>query len=451
MQGTLPARRLFWYNLIMITFWPKLFSDINRGYKEIMNYRKIDELTKRVLWWHFAVFVFFSLANSYFKLSTYIQSPFSLRVISANEAAILVLVAACATFIPQFIQKRNTSHYLYRICVTVSFVTYSALFVFITGGAIEAYFHFFLAMMYLTLYADWRLAWVAAALALFYYAMAYKFYADLTLYSVQNSTAAFLSFLAYSIPVMLSVLFMGVISFKHKSALLEQIALETRKDNFISMASHELKTPLTSLKVFTSVLSKKLEAGSIEDARRYLAKVENQTSKLTTLVLELLDLSRIQTGKMKFNKEDFNLDVLIDETVEAIKDTTNRHAFVILGKLDRLVYADRYRVYQVLLNLLTNAVKYSDGGKIIVRTEIDTLHKKVIVSIKDYGIGIDPAHQDKIFQRLYQGGSNPAEKTYPGLGIGLFVSHEIVRQHGGHIWVKSKKGRGSTFSFSLPV
>lgn len=224
---------------------------------------------------------------------------------------------------------------------------------------------------------------------------------------------------------------------------------ERHKDEFINMASHELKTPITSMKIFTHVLEKKLKEGQPDDAKRYIAKIDGQTNKLTLLISDLLDLSRIQTGKMRFEKEVFNLDALIDETIEEVQGTTKKHTIKTEGNINRLINADRYRMYQVLVNMLTNAVKYSpEGGKILVRSKVE--NKKAIVSVKDQGIGIDAKYQKKIFDRLYQV-TDAKEKTYPGLGVGLYISAHIIKMHKGEMWVDSEKGKGSTFSFSLPL
>lgn len=224
---------------------------------------------------------------------------------------------------------------------------------------------------------------------------------------------------------------------------------ERLKDEFINMASHELKTPVTSLKIFTHVLDKKLTSGNIDEAKRYITKLNMQINKLTLLISDLLDLSRIQTGKMRFEKVGFNLDALIDETVEEIQGTTKDHKLKVEGSINRMITADRYRIYQVLVNLLTNAIKYSPkGGEILVSTEVKD--GKAIVSVRDSGIGIDEKFQKKIFERLYQV-TDSAEKTYPGLGVGLYVSSQIINEHKGNIWVESEKNKGSTFHFSLPL
>ncbi len=224
--------------------------------------------------------------------------------------------------------------------------------------------------------------------------------------------------------------------------------LEKNKDEFFNLASHELKTPITSLNIYLHVLLKKINENQKIQAKRYIAKIEAQTTKLNSLITDFLDLARIQTGKMKYEYEKFNLDVLIKDTRDEIQGITNKHKIIIKGKIGKLIEADRYRIYQVLVNLITNAIKYSpDGGKVIISTQ--RVKDMVTVSIEDFGIGIEPKYQDKIFDRLYQ--INVDAKTSPGFGIGLFVSKEIVKFHKGKIWVESYKGKGSTFYFQIPI
>ena len=230
--------------------------------------------------------------------------------------------------------------------------------------------------------------------------------------------------------------------------LQQRTELEHHKDEFISIASHELKTPITSLKVFNKLLQKKLENAPLAELHRYISKIDEQTSRLTSLVTSLLDLSRVQTGKMKLEKAPFDLNDLLRDTVEAVQETTHKHIIIVKGRIKKIVNADRYRMYQVLVNLLTNAIKYSpDGKKIIVTIKENGEH--VQVQVKDAGIGIDKKNQKKIFERLFQVPS-PNKKMLPGLGMGLYITEEIIRKHGGKIWVESTKGRGSTFYFTLP-
>lgn len=254
-------------------------------------------------------------------------------------------------------------------------------------------------------------------------------------------------YLSSTVASMLILLFVFLAFYLIRREMQKRNELEENKDAFISMASHELKTPITSLKVYIGIALKKLHPNSVPEVQKYLIKIDDQTNRLSTLIRDMLDISRIQTGKMKIDKDLFDLNALIVETVEALSETTNRHKFTITGKLPKPVYGDRYRVYQVLVNLLTNAIKYSpDGGKIIVTAK--KIPHAVQVSVADSGIGIDPRFRKKIFTRLFQI-SDTKVKTFPGLGMGLYIAAEIIKRHGGRIWVESEIGKGSTFFFTL--
>lgn len=220
------------------------------------------------------------------------------------------------------------------------------------------------------------------------------------------------------------------------------------RDDFISLASHELKTPVTSLKIYTHALHKQAEKQGEETFSKYLEKMNMQTDKLTVLINDLLNVSKLQHGKLEFTMENFDLNDLVKETVDAVQQIAERHIIKIKGEIDGPVFGDRYRIYQVLTNLLTNAIKYSPGANTI-QVEIMPNGKSALVSVKDFGIGIDKEHQKHIFQQFYRV-SSPTEKTYPGLGMGLYIAHEIVKRHGGEMTVESEKGKGSTFSFNLP-
>jgi PAS domain S-box-containing protein len=225
--------------------------------------------------------------------------------------------------------------------------------------------------------------------------------------------------------------------------------LERRKDAFIGMASHELKTPITTLKAFTQVLQKRFAQINDEVSVRFLDKMHEQVDRLTDLVSDLLDLSRIQSGQLDLDKQNFNLSKLVEDTVENIQNTSLKHKIEVESAGQPELKGDKDRIGQVLTNLLVNAIKYSPKGD-KVKVKVIPNGNKVVVSVQDYGIGISKTHQQKIFDRFYRAaGAN--EKTFPGLGIGLFISAEIVRRHGGNIWVESVKRKGSTFFFSLPL
>ncbi len=231
----------------------------------------------------------------------------------------------------------------------------------------------------------------------------------------------------------------------------ERMKAEQRKDDFISMTSHELKTPVTSLKGFVYVLQRRLAKQGDTAGLHYLARIDAQLDKLTLLISDLLDISRMQSGKLELRTKAFNLDTLIDETVENVQATTSTHRLLVEGRTDAQVFGDYERMGQVFVNLLTNALKYSPlADTVLVHLSCNTGQKQAIVSVQDSGIGIDKAHHEHIFERFYQV-TDPEEKTYPGLGIGLYISHEIVTRHQGKIWVESSKGHGTTFFVALPL
>jgi signal transduction histidine kinase len=220
------------------------------------------------------------------------------------------------------------------------------------------------------------------------------------------------------------------------------------RDDFISAASHELRTPVTSLKVYTEVLQRQAERRGDESTSDRLRKMLTQIDRLAVLIGDLLDVSKIEAGKLELRRELVDLRRLIDEVVEAIQATTSKHRIVVAGDVSRPVVGDGERLGQVLTNLLTNAVKYSpQADRIIVRIAETT--DGVTVDVQDFGIGIEPEHLDQVFDRFYRVTSED-EKTFPGLGMGLYISHEIVRRHGGTMEVKSIKGCGSVFRVTLP-
>lgn len=240
-----------------------------------------------------------------------------------------------------------------------------------------------------------------------------------------------------------------VISIIHD--ITERMMVERRKDEFISMTSHELKTPVTSLKGFTNVLQRRLTKQGDTQGLHYLARMDAQLDKLTTLISDLLDISRMQSGKLELRAEPFELDTLIDETVENVQVATSTHRLLVEGRTGAQVFGDKERLAQVYVNLLTNAIKYSPHtDKVIVHLFRDDDAQQAIVSVQDFGIGIDKTHHEKIFERFYQV-TDPEEKTYPGLGIGLYISSEIVARHHGRMWVESIKMIGSTFYVALPI
>lgn len=225
---------------------------------------------------------------------------------------------------------------------------------------------------------------------------------------------------------------------------------EQIKNDFIGMASHELKTPITSIKAYIQLL---LTIYNKREHDEFLLKslgtVNKQINKLTRLITDLLDVSKMESGRLSLNSEEFALHDLIKETIDEVQHTASHHDIVYSPAPNTTVYADRDRIAQVLTNFLTNAIKYSpESDKVDVIVTADD--KEVVIGVKDYGIGILPQEQSKIFNRFYRvEGRN--EQTFSGFGIGLYVAAEIIKRHNGRVWVVSEKGDGAAFYFSLPL
>jgi PAS domain S-box-containing protein len=220
------------------------------------------------------------------------------------------------------------------------------------------------------------------------------------------------------------------------------------RDEFISLASHELKTPITSLKIYAQSLSKQFEKRGEPLLQQYSQRMDEQTDRLALLVNDLLNVSKIQHGKLDYNWEDVDLNKIVKDTVDALQGATAKHKIIIKGNIEKTVHADPYRIYQVITNLLTNAIKYSpDADKVVIQLSSKNGH--IFVEVQDFGIGITSDQFKKIFNPFYRV-KNPSERRFPGLGMGLFISNEIIERHGGKMNVISSKGKGSRFSFTLP-
>ncbi len=221
------------------------------------------------------------------------------------------------------------------------------------------------------------------------------------------------------------------------------------RDEFISIASHELKTPLTSLKVYVQVINKQLQKKDLLIENNYLQRMDTQIDKLSKLIEDLLNISRIRVGKMMFEYKNFSLADLTKEIIEMIQPTLEKHKLSFNIVSDSIVNGDKDRIGQIIINLITNAIKYSPNADKVKVTVAALEKNKCIVSVEDFGIGIDKKHISKIFNRFYQIKDKEA-RGIPGLGIGLYLSHEIAQRHDGEIRIQSKKGKGSIFSLILP-
>lgn len=222
---------------------------------------------------------------------------------------------------------------------------------------------------------------------------------------------------------------------------------EQVKNEFIGMASHELKTPITSIKAYVQLLLGMYQNDDDEFLKKSLTTVNKQINKLTRLITDLLDVSKIESGRLSLNNEVFVLNDLINECVDEVQHTSHTHDIVFHQDGRFSINADRDRIAQVVTNLLTNGIKYSPESDHI-DIYIKNADGKAEVCVKDYGIGIDAKEQQKVFNRFYRvEGRN--EQTFSGFGIGLYVAAEIIKRHEGKIWVESEKDKGSSFCFAL--
>jgi signal transduction histidine kinase len=229
----------------------------------------------------------------------------------------------------------------------------------------------------------------------------------------------------------------------------EQKRLEQQKDEFIGIASHELKTPVTCLKGYAQLLVRKFQQAGDAPALALLQKMDTQLNKLTSLIGDLLDVTKIESGHLQLHLSSFDLNTLIQEVVEEMQRTTVRHTIVLDLAPPVTLWADPDRIGQVLTNLLTNAIKYSPQSSTIIVKTVQQ-EEKILTSVQDFGIGISKEMQASLFERFFRV-EGDTQSTYPGLGLGLYISAEFVRRHHGDIWAQSEQGKGTTMTFSLPL
>lgn len=224
--------------------------------------------------------------------------------------------------------------------------------------------------------------------------------------------------------------------------------LLNKKDEFISIASHELKTPITSLKAALQMIERiTMHKEEMKPAHVFVQKGIKQVDKLIELIKDLLEVTKIQAGKLELKKTKFVLDELIAECCEELQVHSEKHQLFVKGDKDVTVYADRNRLEQVLINLVSNAIKYSPSAQKVV-IKVNKIDKAIKISITDFGIGIPKDKLEFLFDRFYR--VDDASQRYAGLGLGLYISAEIVNRHSGHINVESIQGEGSTFWFTIP-
>jgi PAS domain S-box-containing protein len=222
-----------------------------------------------------------------------------------------------------------------------------------------------------------------------------------------------------------------------------------KREEYIGIASHELKNPVATLSLYSELLAKRLELDRNKENLRMLRDIQGQTARLTALINDLLVVGTMGQGTMELHKEIFDPRTFAKHIVRDFQNTTLTHKITCTTTGTHDVRADKERISQVFINLLTNAVKYSPGEKrVIVR--VAEIRGKCLISIQDFGPGIKKADQSKIFTRFFRSAGAEAGNV-SGSGLGLYISKEIIKMHRERLTMKSVVGRGTTFAFTLPL
>ena len=227
------------------------------------------------------------------------------------------------------------------------------------------------------------------------------------------------------------------------------IELMNKKDEFMSIAAHELKTPITSIKGTFQLIERQINSRpNLADIQKFTSVGNKQIEKLTWIVSDLLDVNKIHTGQMSLTLSSFRVDELIGNALEQVHYERHGKKIRLQGKTSLTIEADKVRLEQVLVNLLTNAIKYSPkADEVTIRVQI--IDSSLKISVKDNGIGIPSDKIPHLFGRYYR--VENSSQSFSGLGMGLYISSEIVKLHNGRIGVSSELGEGSEFWFSIPI
>jgi signal transduction histidine kinase len=228
--------------------------------------------------------------------------------------------------------------------------------------------------------------------------------------------------------------------------------LDRLKDDFVSTITHELRTPLTSIRAFTQILLENPQA-ELEQRGKFLGIITKETERLTRLINQVLDLSKIESGKAEWHESAVDMREVVADTVTGMSQVfEERNIKVNTSVPDRLmpVKADVDRMIQVMLNLLSNAAKFCEAGRGQIEIAVSEQGGALRIDVRDNGPGIDPADQKVIFDKFRQVGDTLTNKPH-GSGLGLHISRQIVEHFGGRMWVESAPGQGACFSFTLPT
>jgi len=222
---------------------------------------------------------------------------------------------------------------------------------------------------------------------------------------------------------------------------------DIHKSEFIGVISHELKNPLTSIKGYAELIKKTASINSESKLAEFAERIDQQIKQVIEMINEMLDITKIETGRLTYQDENFNITELVREIVRDLQVTTDTHRIHFSGKENRLIKGDRYRIGQVVTNLISNAIKYAPHTQ-KVNVTVDGKRNGVIISVQDFGPGIAKDDQIKLFDPFFRAKNTQSTK---GAGIGLFISSQIINRHKGRLWVKSTLGKGSIFYIFLKM
>lgn len=235
----------------------------------------------------------------------------------------------------------------------------------------------------------------------------------------------------------------GTATYIHERKIAEQ-----HKDEFISIASHELKTPVTTIKAYGQIAENMLQKKGDTETLTIIRKMGTQVNRLTDLITELLDITKIQKGRLIYDEAFFDFNALVKDVIDDMQQTSGTHVIQMQLEATAQIFGARDKISQVINNLLTNAIKYSPrANRVMVRSRLQ--NEGVQLSVQDFGIGISSQDMAHVFQQFYRA-SGADQTTYPGMGIGLYICAAIIKEEGGRIWVESEVNQGSTFHIWLP-
>lgn len=265
----------------------------------------------------------------------------------------------------------------------------------------------------------------------------YYFFLDpkLTWFGVKNISNGFILFTFF-----LEGLLISVMSESHRRS-------DKQKSEFVGIISHELKNPLTSIKGYAEIIKRQAGKNGENKLSDIAIRIDQQAKQVIDMINEMLDITKIETGRLTYKDEVFRIDDLVKEIIRDQQVTTKRQRIRFSGKSGRSLLGDRYRIGQVITNLISNAIKYAPASKVL-HVRVENKRAGVLIAVQDFGAGIKKDDQLRIFDPFYRAKNTREAK---GAGIGLFISSRIVAKHKGKLWVESKIGKGSTFYLLLPT